>query len=193
MPLIQCPECNGTLSTTARACPHCGAQIGTSPDSVSPTSSSASIARPIVGIVVVVILAVIAIIMGAAFEVRHLSGEVSAAEAQGYAAFPSIQAIDNASTGIGLLASVVLLVGAVLSYMGHPRGNHTVRVVSYFTLAAAVVFFLWYLIAITGSASWSSVDSDGKGKIIGFIGGSLISGTVRSGVILFLFRKSKWK
>jgi hypothetical protein len=32
MALINCPECNGTVSTKAPACPHCGWSVGTTPE-----------------------------------------------------------------------------------------------------------------------------------------------------------------
>ena len=169
------PETNGGNSASAGKTMHSPADVG----------------RPTAGIVVAIVLGLVGLVWGGAIVFRDFYGELSAARIQLYKYFPDLRTIGVLASSIGFLANTTLLIGALLSWFGHPHGNRTVRITSAIMLGVVVLAVCASLGAVTGSRHWSSLGPVVQGEVIGGMLGAGIAGVFQSGLILYLFRKSQ--
>ena len=131
---MYCSACGKAVPRGARFCQACGMAVG------AHTPEPAASSRPMAGIVVASILGLVGLVWSGAVMFRGIYGEPSRAEAALYQLCPALQSIGACSNAAGLVGSICLLVGALLSLSHHPHGNAVVRRTCDCMLVAAPIF-----------------------------------------------------
>lgn len=181
---MYCSSCGKVVTEGSQFCSACG----------NPVSAGARPAekRPIAGIAVGTVFSVVGLIWSIATIFMSLYSDPAGVEAALFQAFPALQGTSLFGAMFGLLGNSALLVGVLLAFLRHPKGHKTVRVTSYCTFAAIVVLFVVSYFLVTGAPAWQTLDAPSKAGLIGGLSGGIIGGALQWGLVLFLFRKSRW-
>ena len=184
---MYCSKCGKEVKDEARFCNVCGNPTV----SISPTVTTTE-KRPIAGIVVGTILGTFGLIWSSVTIYRLLYSNPEGVQAQLFQLFPGFQGITFFSSSLGLTSSVMLLIGVLLSFLSHVNGNKTIRITSYCMIVASLLMTLLSFFVATGASSWETIDGPVKGGLIGGMIGGCIGNIFSWGLLLFLFRKSRW-
>ena len=177
-----CPECGKRLKIDDKICPNCGVKLSWEDEKE----------RPIAGIVVAGILGTIGIVWTLLALYNILYQEPSGARRELIDLFPSLQIVGLFGSSVGMVGNITLLVGALLSFLMHPKGNMVVKATAWSMILITILICISSkLVITTGSSNWPDLDNRLKTSIIYGLSGSIIGGLVQWGIILFLFRKAK--
>ncbi len=181
---MYCTSCGKLVENGAQFCGACGKSAAADNPSIEK--------RPIAGIAVGTILGVIGVIWSVAAIFKLLYSTPAGFDAALFEAFPALQGISLIGATLGLLGNSALLIGVLLAFLRHAKGHKTVRVTSYCTFVALILIFVASYFAVTGAPAWQALDAPTKGSLIGGLSGGVIGGILQWGLVLFLFRKSRW-
>lgn len=180
-----CTQCGRSMPEDASFCAGCGkprsGPIRDRPDDRTPT------ARPIAGIVIGGVLSGIGV-AGGLYGLANALNPTGSAETLSEL-FPGAYQAGLVDKSLGLLLNTALLIGVLLSFLNHPNGNRTVRVVCGSWIAVAVLWTFLILSIMTTSPNWNSADLAVKHALIGGIVGYGIGSVLQNSLILFLFWK----
>ena len=182
---MYCISCGKQIAEGAQFCGSCGNQVGVQ-------NNVASADRPIAGIAVGTIFGVIGVVWSIMSMFKSLYGNPAGVEAALYQAFPALQSTSFFSTSMGMVGNSALLIGALLVFLRHPKGNKTVRVTSYCMLIAIFCMFVASYFAVTEAEAWQTIDGPTKGSLIGGLAGGVLGGMFQWGLVIFFFRKKRW-
>jgi len=154
---------------------------------------SATAGRPVVGIVVASLIGAFEFIWSGTASFRSFYFEPSGETATFNALFPGTATIRMAGENIAVAGALALLIGTTLSFVQHRHGNKTVRVTCYCMIGCMFLSVTSLFLAMGLSPSWGSLDAPTKGAVIGGLIGAGIGGMFEWGLILFFFRKRRWK
>lgn len=181
---MYCSRCGKKISEGAQFCSGCGTSV-VAEDTVTEK-------RPVAGIAVGAVLGVIGIAWALTAIFKSFSGNAAGIEAALYKAFPASQDIGFFGSTLGLVSNSALLIGVLMAFLRHANGHKTVRITAYCASFALLLIFIALYVAITGAPAWQTLDASTKGSLIGGLIGGAIGGLLQWGLILFLFRKSRW-
>ena len=180
-----CTQCGRSIPEDASFCAGCGkprsGPIRDRPDDHTPT------ARPIAGIVIGGVLSGIGV-AGGLYGLANALNPTGSVE-QLSELFPVVYQAGLVGKSLELLFNTALLIGILLSFLDHPNGNRTVRVVCVSWIAFGVLWALLMLGIVTASPNWNSADLAVNYPLIGGIVGYGIGSVLQNSLILFLFWK----
>lgn len=186
---MYCSSCGTLLAHGAQFCNGCGTRTATGAAASGALSTEK---RPVAGIAVSAVLGTIGVVWGFVAMYKAIYADVEGMQAAIYQAFPAFQNVALLGSSIGILGSAALLIGVVLVLLRHANGPKTVRITSYCMLAAALLVLVASYFAMASAPSWQTLDASTKGALLGGIIGGAIGGLAQWGLILFLFRNSRW-
>lgn len=181
---MYCSSCGKLVADGAQFCGGCGKPAAADSPSIEK--------RPIAGIAVGTVLGIIGAVWSVAATFKLLYSNPAGIEATLFEAFPALQSTSIWGAALGLLGNSALLIGVLLAFLRHPKGHKTVRLTSYCTFVALLLMFVASYLAVTGAPAWQTLDAPTKGSLIGGLSGGVIGGILQWGLVLFLFRKSRW-
>lgn len=146
--------------------------------------------KPIVGIIVALVLGVIGLLWTCAAFFQNLYGTPNNIQSTLYQTFPWLTIKAYIGLSLGMVGNAVLIIGALMSYLNHPKGPQTVRVISYSVIASITLESVITFFALTGADAWPRLDAPTKGALIGGLVGGTIGAFLQWGLILFLFWRS---
>ena len=172
-------------------CGHCGLDLRKAPsvrlaseaqDTPCTPQLTSSHDKPIAGIIVGMVFGVIGLLWTCAVLFQNLYGTPNNIQITLIQTFPSLQVKTNIGLLLGMLGNTVLIIGALMSHMRHPKGPQTIRVTAYSMMASAVLLSVISYFAVTGADAWEALDGQIKGTLIGGIVGGLIGALIQWGL-----------
>jgi hypothetical protein len=185
-PIMYCRSCGKQIARGAGFCGACGQPVAAEGLSVVTDK------QPIAGIAVAIIVGVIELIWFAVHMFQLMNSYPSGIQADLYRAFPALNGIALFSDSIAMIGYSTLLIGALMGLLRHPKACKTVRITSYCMLVAQLAMAALTLFAITLAPAWLLLDAPTKGSLLGGIIGGALGVVFVWGLLLFLFRRSKW-
>jgi zinc-ribbon domain len=190
---MYCSRCGRELPGGAAFCAACGTpRTPLASRSAEYTAAGVQAGRrPVAGIVVAGVLGSVGLLWSCVAVLSFMSGPTGV---QGllFRAFPGLQDIQFLTTSAGMVGNAAVLIGAVMSFLLHPAAAKVVRVSSWAMLLTIGVSTVVTGAVIFGSAAWPSLEAPARGSLMGGLVGGAIGGLIQWGLILFLFRKSRW-
>ena len=197
MALISCPECGRQVSDAAPACPTCGyplhrVAVATAPVAaappIEPAVASAAPPKPIAGIVVGGVLSAYGVLSGliAMGRLDHMAQNFIVQSV------PALMPLKLLGLALGLLVDTCVLIGVLLALAGSRAGHRVVRIAS---IAALVVFLplaMLGLLVVMGSPAWSGFSGPLSAAFVGAVVGGMVGTVVQFGLLLYLFRRSRY-
>jgi hypothetical protein len=155
-------------------------------------SGSAPDDRPLVGIVIGGLFAIVSLATSVAQHMRRHEPPSDGKLRELMELFPEFLLFGRVGAFFGYVLFFSLLVGVVLSFLRHPSGNATVRTTSYIAIGIAVLSGIGLYFSVTRSPNWATLqDTMRLGMYAAFLSWAVV-GPAAWFVMLFLFRKSRW-
>lgn len=149
--------------------------------------------RPLVGIVIVGVFCALQLLFGAiALNPATLGQPPLGPAGDIFRAFPALMPTQFLGATTSVFIALTMLVGSILSFLRHPKGNATVRFGAYAYIALAVAMAVLTYVILTNSANWSRIPAELRGGLIGGAVGGSAALLGLAGGALYLFRKSRW-
>jgi len=180
-----CKHCGSAIDNGSLFCASCGLKLDGEVNAKNPLSN-----KPIAGIVVAIVFGSINILWSSYSLINDLSGNVGTIDIMLSGLFPHYIASKLIGQFALLILSTIIIIGALLSFFQHPKGNKLVKLICWVTIVYMIIFVSIDYILITTSDNWVKLSQVLKSTLIGGIIGGLIGGALPNILILFLFRKS---
>ena len=177
---MYCKHCGTIITNGSIFCASCGLKINGEGSN-----------RPIAGIIVAIVFAIINLLWSSYSLINDLSGNFGKIDVIFITLFPHYIVSKFIGQSALFIFSTILIIGSFLSFYQHPKGNKIVKMVCWLTIIYMIAFVSIDYMLITNSKNWGELSQVLKSGLVGGLIGGLIGGTFPNALVLFLFRKFK--
>lgn len=156
------------------------------------TTTPSEDTRPLVGIAVGSVLAVLTVVMTLWDMGQSMQGPPAGPAGEILRLFPELMGVKMLMAPIGILLACALIVGIILAAMRHPSGNKVVRLTTWTIIVFGILYVAINYLVVSGSPNWVRIGASMQTAFTySFIGSTAFTVLIWS-AILYLFRKSRW-
>lgn len=183
---MYCKHCGTKITNDAIFCASCGLKVNDEGERLNPESN-----RPIAGIIVAIVLAIINLLWSSYTLINITRGDFSKIDIILNGLFPHYIVSNFIGQSALFIFSTILIIGSILSFYYHPKGNKLVKMACWLFIIYIIIFLSIDYTLITNNNNWENLSQVLKSGIMGGLIGGLIGGTLPNVLVLFLFRKFK--